>query len=193
MAAILPELLKSMLQLLGAALVAWLAVRWALARFKSERMWERQFSVLSDLLSAVFDLSRMLREWDDHFSEKHILSGARIAELREQYERQRQRIRDCSILAAIVVPVEAAEKIATVESDLEKAFDSQLGDHISLGRERRILNDAKREILRIAWDTLGTRDLHRPRLYENPRAWLKMKNEERLSYSDEALASRKKE
>jgi hypothetical protein len=53
------EVPKLVLQLLGAAFIAWLTVRLALRRFKSEKTWERQISTLADLLVAIEEMHRI--------------------------------------------------------------------------------------------------------------------------------------
>ena len=50
------EVYKLIAQLGGALLIARLTVYWALSRFKSEKLWERQSAALSEVLQAVTEL-----------------------------------------------------------------------------------------------------------------------------------------
>jgi hypothetical protein len=59
----LRELTEQILQLLGALLIAWVTVRLALKRFKSEKGWERQISTVADLLVVIGEMDRLNDIW----------------------------------------------------------------------------------------------------------------------------------
>jgi hypothetical protein len=61
------EITKLIAQLGGALLIAWLAVQWALNRFKSEKTWERGITAFADTVSALREMNRVYGIWLDHY------------------------------------------------------------------------------------------------------------------------------
>ncbi|MFC3097391.1 hypothetical protein [Alteraurantiacibacter palmitatis] len=83
------EVLKLIAQLAGAAVVARLAVGWALKRYKSERMWDRRLAAYADLVDALSEIYRLNSRWLDHWE------GQR-GPTEEESARQNQRYREAT-------------------------------------------------------------------------------------------------
>mgnify|MGYP005990694333 CR=1 FL=1 len=64
------EVVKLGAQFSGALVVARLAVNWALRRYKSEKIWERQLAAFSDSVSALAHLRKVLHAEIDQFEEQ---------------------------------------------------------------------------------------------------------------------------
>ena len=52
------EIARAMATFVGALLISWLTVRWALDRFKREKRWEREAAAYADVIAAIADLVR---------------------------------------------------------------------------------------------------------------------------------------
>lgn len=59
------ESLRLLAQGAVAFIVARLAVRWALSRYKQEKLWERRLAAYSDIIVALSEMRRVNRLWYD--------------------------------------------------------------------------------------------------------------------------------
>lgn len=59
------EAIKLGAQLIGAVVIARLTVKWALSRYKEEKVWERKLASYSDVIAAVGEMLRVTNEWLD--------------------------------------------------------------------------------------------------------------------------------
>jgi len=112
------ELAKMAAQFVGALAIAWLAVRWALGRYKTEKLWERQTAALFDLLTAVAEVQRVNSEWLQQELLKHNFTEKYSERLSSAYWNGKQRIDEVASITDILLP-EAREPI----SDLRAALD----------------------------------------------------------------------
>ena len=102
------ELIKLVLQVLGGLLVAWVTVRLALRRFKSERRWERQTSTLADLLIAIDQLDRLNDIWYQAEIERRELSEERSRAMSADNEKAMRDFEKSAAVAAVLVAILAA-------------------------------------------------------------------------------------
>jgi|GEM_PF-2873025 len=65
------EIVKLLLQMGGALIVARLTVFWALRRYKSEKAWERQHDTLTTAVQAISELQRVVDEWANEDEERN--------------------------------------------------------------------------------------------------------------------------
>jgi hypothetical protein len=121
------DVLKLIVQFAGALLIAWLAVRWALGRFKSEKAWERETAALADVLSALREMYRVLGRWERQELERAELSESAEKKLRKRYATAKSKFEEVSAVAIMLLPQEAADRIETLEAGLSNGnYDTWL-------------------------------------------------------------------
>jgi len=79
---------KSLLTLLGALVIALVTVRLALARYKSEKLWERKIAIYADLIESLAVIERTSKALHDlQFNDEGILvSGDEKSDWRREQE-----------------------------------------------------------------------------------------------------------
>ena len=121
------ELSKLALQFCGALLIAWLTVRWALARFKSEKAWERRIGAMADILSALREMYRVLAIWEDRELRGLDRNEEYEEKLRTRWQEAEAKFKAVSAIAILVLPQEAADRIEKLERSLaDENYDSWL-------------------------------------------------------------------
>lgn len=123
---------------------AWLTVRLALNRFKSERLWDRQLSTYSDLIEALSEMDRVNGIWLDREMEQRDENKEYEAELSERYKTAKRRFESTSATARFILGAEVEAAIKGIEDGIEASrqaqsyFDSidTAGAAISKGRDR---------------------------------------------------------
>ncbi|MCK1753820.1 hypothetical protein IVA78_00915 [Bradyrhizobium sp. 137] len=122
---VIQELSKLALQFCGALLIAWLAVRWALSRFKSEKAWERRIGAMADVLSALREMLRVLAIWEDRELRGVDQNEEYEEKLRKRWQEAEAKFKAVSAIAILVLPREAADRIEMLERALaDKNYDS---------------------------------------------------------------------
>jgi hypothetical protein len=134
------EVAKLVAQLGGALLIAWLTVRWALGRYKSEKMWERRTTALFDLLTAISEVHRVNSEWLQQELLRHDYAEHYSERLTSAFWSGKQRIDEIASITDILLP-EAREAIATLRAELDK--DRPVDDSYQEMLEQRIAALAK--------------------------------------------------
>ena len=146
------EAVKLAVQLIGAIIVARIAVKWALDRYKLEKMWERRLAAYVELIISLSEmrivLALILDETDGE------LPPDPIANHRERYHSARRRLDEASGQALLVLSRNAADSIATIgfEIELQKRYGS---GRSSLDCEHELLGDKMAEIIKMGRDDLG--------------------------------------
>jgi hypothetical protein len=98
------EVIKLIVQFVGALMLAWLTVEWALRRFKSEKMWERRTTALADVLTALRDMDRVNDEWLDDYYKQQDVGPERDAKLSERLTTARKKFENVASIAMIILP-----------------------------------------------------------------------------------------
>lgn len=139
------EVAKLAAQFAGATLIAWLTVRWALGRYKSEKMWERETTEILALLATLSELDDLISEWleeeyDHTIRRAEEYTAARI----QRYRTARAQLRSARALADVILPEEFGRKFDELEKALD--FDPQDGDYAEahereLATIRRVRSD----------------------------------------------------
>ena len=145
------ELIKLILQLLGAVYIARLTVRWALERFKSEKSWERQISTVADLLVAIEEMHRINGIWLDAEIEHGTLVEERDKELRTSYREAMRNFEKGTAMAAVLLPPDIygiVKHLHTALTTLEhdSPFDEYDADGAALQNAREKLIEAGRKL-----------------------------------------------
>jgi hypothetical protein len=113
------ELLKLLAQFSGALIVAYLTVRWALTRFKSEKTWERQSAALADVFSALREMERVKYIEYSIEIEHREPSDQYVEKLRSRYSEAEKKFYDVAAIAVLVLPTGIAAVIEKLEDDLK--------------------------------------------------------------------------
>lgn len=114
------ELLKLVLQLSGAVIVARLTVSWALKRYKSEKTWERRMTAYIDALGAIGAMERISgRQFDRAIVGRDTSPEQDEIEL-EEWRSSRRRLNENIVSARLLF----SEKTSVILADLDKAMFS---------------------------------------------------------------------
>ena len=116
---------KLAFQLVGAICVslitAWLTVRWALNRFKSEKIWERRVSAYADVLSALGEMLVPVGAWIDAEHMGVVLSDETSNEFRERYQTALRKFESVSAMAEFLMGGETAKILIGVVDQLQQS------------------------------------------------------------------------
>ena len=129
------EIGKLIIQFLGALLIARLAVRWALSRYQTEKMWERRLSAYSDVMAAVGDMKRLNRLWfEDAVTQKDRPEDVREAQ-GERFKKARRRLNETIATANLLLPKPTQDTLAELDRALshmpETGYLDALDQHYS--------------------------------------------------------------
>ncbi|MBX3575793.1 MAG: hypothetical protein KF723_01195 [Rhizobiaceae bacterium] len=117
------EAAKLLLQACGAMLVAWLAVRWALNRYKRERHWEHRLKAYTELLSAMGALYRIHGIWEEEELLQRKATGEDPDEIRRQYWQSRRSLDESIAVARFTLPPRIVEALVNLTKELSNARD----------------------------------------------------------------------
>ena len=144
------EIVKLALQLGGALLIARMAVRWALARYKSEKLWERQTLALAEVLQAVTELDRINSVYfHAEITHSQIENDVREALWKgiQAAEKQFQKV---AATAAIILPASMSLTIEKIEKDYYRTRESQYDDFMEqLEAEAKLFSEARESLVRL--------------------------------------------
>lgn len=115
---VLLESVKLAAQLLGAVAVARLTVKWALSRYKSEKVWERRLVAYAALVTAVSEMRRINEGW--MFEEE---SGRSTTdEYREtqsrRYSDAARKVAEESAIARLLLPASTSTILDKMDSQM---------------------------------------------------------------------------
>lgn len=114
------ELVKLVLQLSGAVIVARLTVSWALKRYKSEKTWERRMTAYIDALGAIGAMERISgRQFDRAIVGRDTSPEQDEIEL-EEWRSSRRRLNENIVSARLLF----SEKTSVILADLDNAMFS---------------------------------------------------------------------
>lgn len=120
----LAEVAKLTAQLGGALLIAWLTVRWALKRYKTEKLWDRETEALVTVLAAIGDLEAVNGRWIQDEVSQAGTTEANDAALRQRYWSAKARLEGVAATATVLLP----QEMATIIDTLLKALNKQYRD-----------------------------------------------------------------
>ncbi|WP_156460504.1 hypothetical protein [Devosia sp. Root635] len=160
------ETAKLIAQLGGALLIAWLTVRWALGRYKSEKMWEREAAAMFDVLGAIADMKDVNSEWlnqllRDQNAEEMINADAgveaeRDAALLSRWRDAKRRLDGVSAVASVVLSPKAEEALGKLNASLSRPFEDYIDDLTSTDTA---LRTARATLIGIGRGRFGVNDV----------------------------------
>lgn len=111
------ECIKLIAQASTAWVVARFTVRWALSRFKQEKVWERQLSAQADILIALAEIRRLYALWIDEIETRTWSGEEGDREHRERYRAAARKLEEAMPLAQLFLPEEVGEILTKLERD----------------------------------------------------------------------------
>lgn len=151
---IIVELVKLALQLSGALIVARLAVKWALNRYKSEKTWERQLSAYADAVTAVSEMRLVVGRWIDDEIENKQASDEHDAEHAQRYRSARRRLEEGLAAAVLILPNRTSGALKQLMIDMDNAPRAEnYLDHLE--GQYTLLNKAANEVTEQGRQNLG--------------------------------------
>ena len=118
------ELIKLSLQFIGALIVARLAVKWALRRFKSEKTWERRLAAYSDVIAAVGEMRLVTDEWFDDSLVRRERPEEYDRERRQRYAGARRRLEEAAAMAELLLPKDTADTLGNLVKELYSSSEA---------------------------------------------------------------------
>ncbi len=151
------EAVKLIAQLGGAAGIGWIGVRWALARYKSEKTWERRLAAYTDIVSALTEMQRVLSEWQKYEETNTDPGESNKARLREEYRLAERNALAVKGLAELLLPEKVASVLKSLPVDLDNASYRAGTWYESVDNRWGVVEDAKEQIVSLAKIELGIR------------------------------------
>lgn len=178
------ELMKLAAQLIGAIVVAKLAVQWALERFKSEKSWERQVAALTDVVAAMGAMTRCAKRWLNDYYQDGQPTKAREAELMKIYRDGELLLQQVSATARLILPKVLADHIANTEESLETTTDVPNYEEWLL-LELEILETSIDDLIAMGRSIFDADAIRPPDPILHPVLYIRHRNKIRLSYDDQ--------
>ncbi len=151
------EIIRLALQFFGALAVTYLGVKWALNRYKREKMWEKHVNVYGDIISSYRKLLAILGRWRPHLSGTDLINDDEIDKLVAKYHAERDRLFDALSVGLVILPKEQAKKLDEVLGQLSRPVQEER-DHLkALEAEIDAVSEALKYIIPIARRVAGSR------------------------------------
>ncbi len=139
------ESIKLAAQAITALMVARLAVRWALSRFKQEKLWERRLSAQVDILVALAEMRRVYGRWIDELETHRSASEEADREHRDRYRAAARKLEEAMPLVQLLLPADTSEILNKLEQGRENLYTGdQYNDY---NRQYRLLDNAIAELV----------------------------------------------
>ncbi len=151
------EIVKIVLQCAGALLVTWLGVRFALDRYKREKMWEKHVNLYGDIISSYRKLMAVLGRWRPHFNGDYPVKENEREMLVTRYKDERDRLFDALSLGLVVLPKDQAEEINKTLGSLSRPVEDNEDPLAVLDAELKALSDGLLYIIPLARKAAGNK------------------------------------
>jgi hypothetical protein len=141
------EILKIGTPLIGAWFIAKQAVKWALDRYKDEKMWERRLITHAEAIEAVTAMASVVRTFKDE-GEAQTFSKAEVTTERlQRYRTSREKLELAAAISVVLLPAETGNVLSKLVFDLREGGGIPTG-HLRMttpfecGRELKLLTMA---------------------------------------------------
>lgn len=134
------ECIKLFAQALTALAVARLAVRWALSRFKQEKVWERRLTAQSDIIVALAEMRRVYSRWIDELEMHSKSTEEADREHSERYRAAKRKLEEAMALAQLLLSTEITRVLNQLENDRANLYTGD--QYADYSRHYSLLNDA---------------------------------------------------
>jgi hypothetical protein len=149
------ELAKLGAQFVGALIITWCAVKWALRRFQREKAWERRFNAYADALTAISDM-RLLAgmELDDIESHRDISEELR-ADRAGRYRLAKRQLEQVVAVSGLLFPAHVTVRLADLSNEIAQSAKAECGLYQAIDNEYSILSATLRALRDEAQLALG--------------------------------------
>ncbi len=134
------EFVKLAAQAITALVVARLAVRWALSRFKQEKIWDRCISAQVDILVALAELRRVYGRWIDELETHRSVTDETDREHQDRYRAAARKLEEAMPLAQLLLPPEISKTLQKLEQDRENLYTGD--QYHDYNKQYSLLDDA---------------------------------------------------
>jgi hypothetical protein len=141
-------------QLVGAILVTWLAVGWALRRYKAEKTWERRLAAYVDAVSALSEMRLVVGAWIDEIEESRESAPEATARQIQRYRSAHRRLEEGAAAALLLLPRDTTDLLNGLDRKIEKARRGEI-EHDDLESEYAVLSDVLKRITELGRADLG--------------------------------------
>ncbi|MDQ0250959.1 hypothetical protein J2W22_003023 [Sphingomonas kyeonggiensis] len=148
------EATKLMGQLAGALLVAWLAVRWALRRYKLEKSWEKRLQAFTDIVLALGQMQSVQLSWLEEHEGAFSWAPEHKSDLSRRYQSAKIKLEESRAMAALILPDSTGECIRSLFAALERIPEDCPPAEL-YSRSLDHIDEAMRDILRQGQRALG--------------------------------------
>jgi hypothetical protein len=100
-------LVKALPGIISAIVASYLAARWSLRRFYSEKWWERKENAYAEIIDALYDILQYCEIQKEDYGGGTGYSENKIKELAERYSQAFWKIKKATDIGAFVVSLEA--------------------------------------------------------------------------------------
>jgi hypothetical protein len=100
-------LLKALPGIISAIIASYLATRWSLRKFYSEKWWERKERAYAEIIDALYDLLQYCEIQKEDYGGGTSYSDDKMKELGERYSQALWKIKKATDIGAFVVSPEA--------------------------------------------------------------------------------------
>ena len=101
------SLLKILPGIITAIIASYLAAKWSMRKFYSEKWWERKEKAYTEIIDALYDLLRYCEIQKEDYGQGHGYPKDRMKELGERYSQAAWKIKKATDIGAVVVSPEA--------------------------------------------------------------------------------------
>jgi hypothetical protein len=111
-------LLKALPGVISAIIASYLAARWSLRKFYSEKWWERKEKAYADIIDTLYDLLQYCEIQKEDYGEGSRYSDEKMKELGERYSQAIWKIKKSTNIGAFVVSPEAQNILKELQNRL---------------------------------------------------------------------------
>ncbi len=135
--------------LAAAVLSAALSAKWALARFRSERWWERKVETYTDITRALFLVKRYVDAWVDDYESRIKRTEEFNQRLLDDWHLGSRAVDEATVIGSFIISEEAARVLAQLRRekascDPDDSYDQATTEAAALERAIRAFTGAAR-------------------------------------------------
>lgn len=108
-----------LMQFGGALVIAWVTVRWALRRYKSEKTWERRLAAYVEAATAIGEMQTIVGRWFDQAVECREPSEELQSLQTDRFRAAKRRLDESEAAALLLLPTETSTLLSNLRKNLE--------------------------------------------------------------------------
>ncbi|MEH6721959.1 MAG: hypothetical protein V7686_00385 [Qipengyuania sp.] len=151
------EILKLIVQLVGAMIVARLAVNWALDRYKREKVWDRRLSCYSDIVTAIAEMLRVNNEWFDDAAYRRE-NVAEDGDRAMRYKEAKRKFLEVASSGRLLLPKQSTGVLQRLIHDIDSRPKFDFYED-ALAHDASVLESALDELIELGQGDLGAKHL----------------------------------